>query len=90
MGSGRPPLQEGMLALVDAGQLSHSLAPRSTTVHASLSAHPEKWIMRSSPIITSSITLHRPRRTLEGSSKVDVISPPAWGHGVAVGGEWMC
>ena len=30
----------------------HSLAPRSTMVHASLSAQPEKCTMRSSPIMT--------------------------------------
>lgn len=36
--------------------VERSLAPRSTMVHASLSAQPLKWIMRSSPIIISSIT----------------------------------
>ncbi len=42
-----------------------------------------------SPIIISSITAHCPSLTLAGSSKVDVISPPAQAAGhVACGSRW--
>ena len=61
----------------------YSLAPRSTMVHASLSAQPLKWIMRSSPTIISSISAHRPSLTPAGSSNVLAISPPAGGRAKA-------
>jgi len=56
-----------------------ALAPRSTMVHASPSATPEKCTSLSSPIMISSITLQRPSLTASGVSNVDAISPPAHG-----------
>ena len=58
-------------------QIGRALAPRSTMVHASPRATPEKWTSLSSPIMISSITLHRPSFTASGVSNVDAISPPA-------------
>jgi hypothetical protein len=37
---------------------------------------PEKRMSRSSPTMISSISLHSPRFTSSGLSKVDAISPP--------------
>ena len=61
----------------DMPRIGSALAPRSTMVHASPSATPEKWTSLSSPIMISSITLHRPSFTASGVSNVDAISPPA-------------
>ena len=52
-------------------------APRSTIVHASPHATPEKCTSRSSPIMISSTSLHSPSLTSPGLSKVETISPPS-------------
>lgn len=58
-------------------QIRGALAPRRTMVQASPSWTPEKWISRSSPIMTSSISLQWPSFVASGLSNVDAISPPA-------------
>ena len=45
-------------------------------MQASPMATPEKWMSLSSPIMISSISLQWPSFTEDGSSNVDVMSPP--------------
>mmetsp|Transcript_9878 Transcript_9878/g.17200 ORF Transcript_9878/g.17200 Transcript_9878/m.17200 type:complete len:238 (+) Transcript_9878:788-1501(+) len=52
------------------------LAPRSTIVHASPAATPEKRMSLSSPMMTSSMSLQCPSFVFPGSSNVEAISAP--------------